>query len=75
MTDIRFITKTGTSVDIATVRKRFFDSVAHAGIYPDSAGAVWSDAILHGNVRARALIEQLCEISLVDSDTGFGFRE
>jgi hypothetical protein len=72
MTDIRFIRKDGQSVDLAIIRKRFFEAVADAEINPLYASRIWHDA-LHGGADARELIEQLCDIEIVDGDTGFGF--
>jgi hypothetical protein len=72
MAHIRFINKNGTRVDIAVVRKRFFEAVADAEMNPLYASRMWHDA-LHGDADARKLIEQLCHIEIVDSDTGFGF--
>jgi hypothetical protein len=72
MADIRFINKNGTSVAIAVVRKRFFEAVADAEMNPLYASRMWQDA-LHGDADARQLVEQLCQIEIVDSDTGFGF--
>ena len=45
MSDFRFINKNGTSVDIATVRKRFFEAVLDTGVGPDKACAIWNDAV------------------------------
>ena len=72
MSDIRFINKNGTGVDIATVRKRFFEAAADAEINPLYASRMWHDA-LNRDADARELIEQLCHIEIVDGDTGFGF--
>ena len=52
MSDIRFINKNGTGVDIATVRKRFFEAAADAEINPLYANRMWHDA-LHGDADAR----------------------
>ena len=72
LNDIRFIRKGGQSVDISVVRKRFFEAVADGEMNPLYASRMWHDA-LHGDADARKLIEQLCHIEIVDSDTGFGF--
>ena len=72
MTGTRFITKNGTSVDRATVQKRFFESTADAEINPPRAIKIWRDA-MQGDADARELIEQICGIQIVDADTGFGF--
>jgi hypothetical protein len=72
MTDIRFIRKDGQSVAIAIVRQRFFEAAADAEINPLYASRMLYDA-LHGDAYARELVERLCDIEIVDSDTGFGF--
>ena len=72
MTDIRFIQKDGQSVDIVSVRKRFFESAADSEMDPKRASYLW-DAAMFGDTHARKLIEELCEIQLVRSDAGFGF--
>jgi hypothetical protein len=74
MADIRFINKNGTSVDITTVRKRFFESIDNAGVTPVSVNAVWHDA-MRGDRYAREIVEELCGIEIVDSNTGFGFLQ
>jgi len=74
MRDIRFIRKDGQSVDIATLRKRFFELAADAEVDPDRARYLW-DAAMFGDTPARKLIEELCEIQLVRSDAGFGFLQ
>jgi hypothetical protein len=74
MSDIRFIRKDGQSVDIATVRERFFESAVDAEVNPKRASYLW-DAAMFGDTHARKLIEELCEIQLVRSDAGFGFLE
>ena len=71
MADIRFINKNRTSVDIATVRKRFHKAAVDAKLDPMYASAIWYDA-LEGDPVAREQIEQLCDIKIVDSDTGSG---
>src|SRR5438045_8355839 len=48
MADIRFINKNRTSVDIAVVRKRFFDSAIRPGVHPDRASAIWEGAMRGG---------------------------
>jgi hypothetical protein len=72
MSDIRFINKNGTSVDIATVRKRFFEAVLDTGVGPDKACAIWNDAVF-GDRYARLVIEKLCQIEIVRANAGFGF--
>ena len=72
MSDFRFIQKDGQSVDIPTVRKRFFESAADAEVDPNRARYLW-DAAMFGDTHARKLIEELCEIQVVSSDAGFGF--
>lgn len=74
MSDIRFIDKDGTSLDIATVRKRFFESAADAEVDPRRASYLW-DAAMFGDRYARNMIEELCKIQFVRSDAGFGFLE
>ena len=74
MSDFRFIKKDGQSVDIATVRKRFFESAADAEVDPRRARYLW-DAAMFGDTHARMLIEELCNIQLVRSDAGFGFLQ
>jgi hypothetical protein len=74
MTDIRFIQQDGQSIDIATLRKRFFESAADAEVDPKRARYLW-DAAMFGDTYARKLIEELCNIQLVRSDAGFGFLE
>ena len=74
MTDIRFIRKDGESVAVAIVRKRFFEAIADREINLLYANRIWHDA-LHGDVLARKLAERLCDIEILDSDTGFGFLE
>jgi hypothetical protein len=74
MTDIRFIRKDGESVAIAIVRKRFFEAVADREINLLYANRIWHDA-QHGDARARKLVERLCGVEIVDSNTGFGFLE
>ena len=74
MTDTRFINKNGTSVDIATVRKRFFGSASAANVNPYRANHIW-DAAVSGDPYAREVVEELCGIEIVEADTGFGFLE
>ena len=52
--------------------KHFFEAAADAEINPLYASRMWHDALL-GDVLARKLVERLCDIEIVDSDTGFGF--
>ena len=72
MADIRFINKNGTSVDIAVVRKRFFDSAIRSAVHPDRASAIWEGA-MRGKPRALYVIEDVCDIEIVSSTAGFGF--
>jgi hypothetical protein len=74
MTDVRFIRKDGQSVDTAVVRKHFFESVLEYGASPARVTQIWNDAIF-GDQQARGLIEDICEIDIVDADAGFGFLE
>ena len=69
MADIRFINKNRTSVDIATVRKRFHKAAVDAKLDPIYASAIWYDAI-EGDAVAREWIVQLCDIEIVDRDMG-----
>jgi hypothetical protein len=72
MADIRFIRKDGQSVATAIVRKRFFESAVADGVGPERASRIWQHAMF-GDPYARQIVEELCEIEIVDSDTGFGF--
>ena len=69
MTDIRFIRKDGQSISIGIVRKRFFETVLESGGSPGRATRIWND-MLFGDSYARRLIEKMCEIEIVDADTG-----
>jgi predicted hydrolase (HD superfamily) len=71
---VRYIQKDGQSIDVASVRRRFFETALAAGVGPDKACGVWNDAIF-GDRYARQLIEKLCEIQIVATDAGFGFLE
>jgi hypothetical protein len=46
-----YIRKDGKSVDIAIVRRRFFETALVAGVDPDKACGIWNDAVF-GNRRA-----------------------
>jgi hypothetical protein len=70
---VRYIQKDGQSIDVVSVRRRFFETALAAG-GPDKACGVWNDAIF-GDRYARQLIEKLCEIQIVATDAGFGFLE
>lgn len=72
MSDIRFVAKSGHSVDGAIVCQRFFETASTSGMKPDHASAVWHDA-MHGDTLARGLIEDMCDIEIVSSSVGFGF--
>ena len=72
--DVRYIRKDGQSVDVATVRRRFFESVLDAGVGPDKACGIWNDA-LFGDRYARQIIERVCDIEIVAADAGFGFPQ
>ena len=72
MSEICFIRKDGQSVDIAAVRERFFGSAADAEVDPKRASYLW-DAAMFGDTRARKLIEELCQISLVSPMPVSGF--
>ena len=69
MTDIRFIRKDGQKVNTAIVRKRFFETVLESGGGPGRAARICND-MLFGDSYARRLIEKMCEIEIVDADTG-----
>ena len=71
MTETRFIQKDGQSVDLATVRERFFESVT-GKVNPQRASHIWNSAML-GEPYARDIIEELCRIEIVRADSGFGF--
>jgi hypothetical protein len=73
MTQIRFIRKDGHSVDMAIIRRRFFESIT-AKVNPQRATHIWNAGML-GDPYARDMIEELCGIEIVDSDTGFGFLQ
>ena len=68
MSNIRFVRKDGQSVDMAIIRKRFFESA------PDRASRIWNHAMF-GDPFALRVIEELCEIEIVAADAGFGFLE
>ena len=72
--DGRYIRKDGHSIDVAIVRRRFFESVLYAGVGPDKASGIWNDA-LFGDRYARQIIERLCDIEIVAADAGFGFSQ
>ena len=74
MGDVRFIQKDGQSVDLATVRRRFFDAAITANVHPDRVSRIWSNAIF-GDPQARRLVEKQCDIEIVPANAGFGFRE
>jgi hypothetical protein len=74
MTGFRFIRKDGQSVDMAVIRKRFFEVALDSGSGPERASQIWND-MLFGDPWAQRLIEKVCEIEIVDADTGFGFLE
>jgi hypothetical protein len=74
MADIRFIQQDGQSVDMATIRHRFFESASAAKVNPQRATHIWNAAML-GDSYARNMIEDLCKIQFVRSDAGFGFLE
>lgn len=73
MTEIRFIQKDGQSVDLATVRERFFESVT-GKVNSQRATHIWKVAML-GDTYARNMVEELCEIQFVRADAGFGFLQ
>ena len=74
MGDVRFIQKDGQSVDLATVRRRFFDAAIAANVNPYRVCRIWNNAMF-GDPQARRLVEKQCEIEIVPADAGFGFRE
>ena len=69
LSDIRFIRKDGQKVNTAIVRKRFFETVLKSGGGPGRAARIWNE-MLFGDSYARRLIEKMCEIEIVDADTG-----
>ena len=71
---VRYIQRDGQSVDIAIVRRRFFETALGAGVGPDKACGIWNDAVF-GDRYARQIIEKLCDIEIVAAEAGFGFRE
>lgn len=74
MADVRFIRKDGQRVDTAIVRKQFFESAIAANASPERICRIWNAAIF-GDPSARDVIEDVCDIGIVDSDVGFGFLE
>jgi hypothetical protein len=74
MAGIRFVRKDGQSVDMAIIRKRFFESALDSGSSPERASRIWNHAVF-GDTFARRVIEELCEIEIVAADAGFGFLE
>ena len=74
MGDVRFIQKDGQSVDLATVRRRFFEAAIASNVHPDRVCRIWNNAIF-GDPQARRLVEKQCEIEIVPANAGFGFRE
>ena len=74
MRDVRFIRKDGHSVEMATVRQRFFEAAIAANVHPDRACRIWNNAMF-GDPHARRLVEKECEIEIVAADAGFGFPE
>jgi hypothetical protein len=54
-------------------RRRFFESIT-AKVNPQRATHIWNAGML-GDPYARDMIEELCGIEIVDSDTGFGFLQ
>ena len=58
---------------VAIIRRRFFESIT-AKVNPQRATHIWNAGML-GDPYARDMIEELCGIEIVDSDTGFGFLE
>jgi hypothetical protein len=74
MANIRFIQKDGRSADPDTIRERFFQSAVRSGVHPDRACAIWQ-AAMRGDTRAWDVIEDVCGIEVVGSNTGFGFLE
>jgi hypothetical protein len=71
---VRYIQKDGQSLDVAIVRRRFFEAVLCNGVGPDKACAIWNDAVF-GDRYARQIIEKLCDIEIVANEAGFGFLE
>jgi len=71
---IRYIQKDGQSINVAIVRRCFFEAALDAGVGPDKACGIWNDAVF-GDRYARQIIEKLCDIEIVAADAGFGFPE
>lgn len=71
---IRFIRQDGQSVDPDIIHDRFFESAARSGVSPVRANAVW-EAAMRGDTRAWDVIEEVCNVEIVDSNAGFGFLE
>jgi hypothetical protein len=74
MHNYRFIRKDGQIVDTSIVRKHFFDSALQSGASPVRATRIWNN-MLFGDRYARDLIEEICDIEIVDEEAGFGFLE
>ena len=55
MGDVRFIQKDGQSVDVATVRRRFFEAATASNVHPDRVCRIWNNAIF-GDPQARRLV-------------------
>jgi hypothetical protein len=71
MRDVRFREKDGQSIDVAVVRRRFFDAAMAAS---DRAFRIWNNAIFL-DLHARVVVEKQCGIEFVAVDAGFGFLE
>src|SRR5215471_2919046 len=56
---VRYIQKDGQSVDIAIVRRRFFETALGAGVGPDKACGIWNDA----EIGMRVKLSRSCAIS------------
>ena len=74
MRDIRFVRTDGQSVDPDDIRQRFLESAARSGVTEARANAVW-EAAMRGESRALDVLEDVCGIEVVSSNTGFGFLD
>jgi hypothetical protein len=74
MRDVRFREKDGQSIDVAVVRRRFFDAAMAASVHHDRAFRIWNNAIFL-DLHARVVVEKQCGIEFVAVDAGFGFLE
>ena len=59
---------------MAIIRKCFFEFALDSGSSPERASRIWNHAMF-GDLFARRVIEELCEIEIVAADVDFGFLE